>query len=614
MTLRKRLIVGFSAVIGLLAILALVSVERVQSVKGNLDQMNTINSVKQRYAINFRGSVHDRAIGVRDVTLVSDAELDGVTDTIDKLAAKYADSAGPLDAMLAPDTKPTADETRIIASIKETESKTLPLVKHVIELRRAGDIEGARRVLLGEARPMFVQWLKQINEFIDLQEAMNKHIGEQVASTTSWFSIIIGLLCVLGIGLGIAVTRWAIGGLQPLTAITEVIERLSRGDRAVTIPALDAENEVGQLARATSAFRDQLADAERAKEEQATMLVDSIGTGLAALAEGDLEARITADLAGPFAKLKTDFNEAAAALQSALRVVAEGADAIRTGTGEIATASEDLARRTEGNAASLEQTAAAVNQIDQRLKATADAASRTVQRADQAMEVVGSGRSVADDAVQAMVRVSDSAKGIDSVIEGLDKIAFQTRVLAMNAAVEAGRAGEAGRGFAVVADLVSALAMRAEEEAKRAREQLTVTQSEISVAVEAVQKVDHALVDIATDVSTVHGLLGDISTDNRAQAAAVGEITSAVSSMDRETQQNAAMVEETTAAVRNLANEAEQLAREVTRFRTGAAMAAVRRAPAAAIQVASYASPVKPLPTAAIPALVRNGSDDWQSF
>ncbi|WP_439953165.1 methyl-accepting chemotaxis protein, partial [Escherichia coli] len=72
------------------------------------------------------------------------------------------------------------------------------------------------------------------------------------------------------------------------------------------------------------------------------------------------------------------------------------------------------------------------------------------------------GRDVTDEAVQAMGRVSESAKGIDGVIEGLDKIAFQTRVLAMNAAVEAGRAGEAGRGFAVVADLVSALAMRAE--------------------------------------------------------------------------------------------------------------------------------------------------------
>jgi methyl-accepting chemotaxis protein len=107
-----------------------------------------------------------------------------------------------------------------------------------------------------------------------------------------------------------------------------------------------------------------------------------------------------------------------------------------------------------------------------------------------------------------MTRVAESAKGIDSVIEGLDKIAFQTRVLAMNAAVEAGRAGEAGRGFAVVADLVSALAMRAEEEAGRARDQLTATQTDITAAVQMVEKVDSALVNISGDVGEVHELLG----------------------------------------------------------------------------------------------------------
>jgi methyl-accepting chemotaxis protein len=151
-----------------------------------------------------------------------------------------------------------------------------------------------------------------------------------------------------------------------------------------------------------------------------------------------------------------------------------------------------------------------------------------------------------------MNKVASSAKGTDAVIGGLDKIAFQTRVLAMNAAVEAGRAGDAGRGFAVVADLVSALALRAEEEAKSARDQLTTTQAEIVVALAAVQNVDGTLQEIATDVGEVNTLLNGMVADNQAQSLAVSEIASAVSSMDRATQQNAAMVEETSAAAANL--------------------------------------------------------------
>ncbi|GLR48214.1 globin-coupled sensor protein [Sphingomonas astaxanthinifaciens] len=257
-----------------------------------------------------------------------------------------------------------------------------------------------------------------------------------------------------------------------------------------------------------------------------------------------------------------------AALSSLLETVATTADTVHSGAQEIAQASEDLARRTESNAAALEETVAAIVQMDERIRQTAQSASETVARADETMTTVRSGRSVADEAVQAMGRVSESAKGIDSVIEGLDKIAFQTRVLAMNAAVEAGRAGEAGRGFAVVADLVSALAMRAEEEAKRARDQLTVTQTEVVAAVSAVEKVDDALANISGDVGQVNALIGQIAEDNQAQARAITEINASIASMDRSTQQNAAMVEETSAAARNLLNESSALSAQAASFRT----------------------------------------------
>jgi methyl-accepting chemotaxis protein len=337
--------------------------------------------------------------------------------------------------------------------------------------------------------------------------------------------------------------------------------------------------------------------------------IKSLGETLAKLSAGDLTSNLTG-LPTSFAIIESHYNEAVAKLRDLIGSVVGGTAQIRIGATEIAQASEDLARRTESNAASLEETAAAVSQMDSRLKATANAATGTVARADQTKTTVATGRSVADEAVQAMGRVSESAKGIDSVIEGLDKIAFQTRVLAMNAAVEAGRAGEAGRGFAVVADLVSALAMRAEEEAKRARDQLTVTQSDVVTAVQAVEKVDGALQNISGDVEQVHALLATIASDNQAQASAVTEINSAIASMDQATQQNAAMVEETSAAARNLLSELTLLSDQTGRFTVEARGARLDRA----LQSAG----TKPLPDEAVAALVRtpasSGAGDWQQF
>ncbi len=335
------------------------------------------------------------------------------------------------------------------------------------------------------------------------------------------------------------------------------------------------------------------------EEAQATRekAAHRLETALAQLAEGDLTNQLK-DMPKDFAHIEHSYNDTIAKIRGMIGSVTDGTHRINQGIAEIAAAADDLAHRTQSNAASLEQTAAAVSQMDQRLRATAHAATETVERADQAIATVDSGREVADSAVQSMHRVLECAKGIDGVIEGLDKISFQTRVLAMNAAVEAGRAGDAGRGFAVVADLVSALAMRAEEEAKRAREQLSTTQAEIGTAVEAVRRVDTALSDISGDVGQVHGLLSGMATDNGAQSSAVSEIAIVIGAMDQSTQQNAAMVEQTSAATRTLQQEVDSLCAMTRSFRTDTASSG-RDASAA------FRNPVKPLPAAAVSALVR---------
>jgi methyl-accepting chemotaxis protein len=481
------------------------------------------------------------------------------------------------------------------------------------------DDESARRALV-DADATAGQLTKALANINDARvKDANKTSDDLSANSASLRTTLLVAAAIALLGtLGLAAFLSKSQIVQPLFRLQEAMRALAGGNNAAEVAGTDRLDEVGAMAKSVLVFKEaavQQAAAAKAKQlsdAAQKLVVDTLQERLSKLAEGDLTASINEPFAPEYEGVKTNFNAAVLALRDLIASVMESAETISTGSAEIAQASEDLARRTEGAAASLEETSAAVTEMNQRIKNTATAATQTVDRATGAIGVVDSGRSVADEAMQAMSRVSESAKGIDTVIEGLDKIAFQTRVLAMNAAVEAGRAGEAGRGFAVVADLVSALAMRAEEEAGRARDQLTATQADVTAAAEMVKRVDAALGAIVGDVNEVHGLLETMATDNQAQATTVTQVSTAVTSIDQMTQQNAAMVEQTSAAARNLNTEVAALKAQALRFNTGG-----RNPQVAAQPVRKDRSPVSYQPKARSVAEVKAvalDSEDWASF
>jgi methyl-accepting chemotaxis protein len=554
-------------------------------------------------------------------------------------AASEKDTASLVDRRAKGETKllEDIDAYRKVAgtdfgtSVDDLRTKATSLIdanKTIFDLHDKGDQAGALAAIKGVGKEKSHDAIEAADDLLTKtrdRSAKDNEYGQSQSSFAFVMTLLLSLVAFAGLGaIWLIINRTV---AQPMARLTEATTVLAKGGEA-EVPSRDREDELGKIANAVEQFRVGAksraeADARSAAELQGVMA--TLRETLQALSRGDLTAEITAAYPDAYAELKTNFNEAVTSLRTLISSVMESTAAIHTGSNEIASASEDLARRTEANAASLEETSAAVAQMDERLRAMAASAGRTVERADGAINTVSGGRAVADEAVQAMTRVSDSAKGIDSVIEGLDKIAFQTRVLAMNAAVEAGRAGEAGRGFAVVADLVSALAMRAEEEAGRARDQLTATQTDIVAAVEMVEKVDGALANISSDVSEVHTLLAEMATDNAAQSTAITQISSAIGTMDQSTQQNAAMVEQTSAAARNLSTEVSSLSDQAGRFTVGNAVArpAMRQAqtptpsrparPAARKSGGDYVSPVKALPLTK-PVATASSDDDWTSF
>ena len=596
-----RLSVGFAAVLGMLVVLSVVSIGKVEVIKDDLTTINDVNSVKQRYAINFRGSVHDRAIALRDVSLVGQDEIDAVTANIERLTGLYDASAGPLDAMMAA----TGDETEraILASIKATQAKALPLIQEVVRLRRAGDEAAVRTVLMRDARPRFVDWLREINQFIDLEEAKNKEVATAARSVADGFSLVMALICAGALAVGGGVALWSIGSIRPLKRQTEVMGRLAAGDFSVEVPHMGRGDEVGDIARAVQLFKDSGIDRARLQGQSSTMqrdqerrlketedafnvanheqkqIVDALAASLGRLADSDLAVQLDAAVAPEYAQLKDDFNAAVSSLRDAMTSILAATVELRDGSTEISSASDDLSRRTEQQAASLEQTAAALDEITVTVKRSAEGAKQASAAASGArVDAVRSG-DVMRDAIVAMGEIEQSSGKITSIIGVIDEIAFQTNLLALNAGVEAARAGDAGRGFAVVAQEVRGLAQRSAEAAKEIKALIASSSAQVGRGAKLVADTGQALNDIVSRVTQIDALISEIAQSSQEQAGSLNQVNAAVNQMDQVTQQNAAMVEETTAAAASLRAKASQLADLVQRFDTGAGSTPARGRP-----------------------------------
>jgi methyl-accepting chemotaxis protein len=295
-----------------------------------------------------------------------------------------------------------------------------------------------------------------------------------------------------------------------------------------------------------------------------------VGALLSAVADGSLDQRITARLAGRFGELAADANRTVDQLAQIVGQIRAGSDAINAAAGEIAAGNDDLSRRTEQQAASLEETASSMEELTSTVRQNADNARQANQLAIGAVDVASQGGEVVGRVVQTMSAISQASSKIADIIGVIDGIAFQTNILALNAAVEAARAGEQGRGFAVVASEVRSLAQRSAAAAKEIKGLITDSADKVGQGNALVDQAGRTMGEIVTSVKRVTDIIADISAASQEQSAGIEQVNHAITQMDEGTQQNAALVEEATASARSLELQAAQLVQMVAVFRLGA--------------------------------------------
>lgn len=318
--------------------------------------------------------------------------------------------------------------------------------------------------------------------------------------------------------------------------------------------------------------RDQYAAQQRQKEaDQAVQHVRHfVSQALAEVSEGNLSIQISEPFPNEYEQIRQDFNRGIAKLHEAMLDVTDHTRKVRDTSAEIVMASDDLARRTEEQAASLAQAVSTINTITAGGRGMAQDVKSASVAALSSQDSAEKSRVVVSDAMHAMTKIADSSRQIASIVGMIEKIAFQTNILALNASVEAARAGETGRGFAVVANEVRILAQQSSEAVKSIRDVIATSRRTVDDGVTLVNNTGEILADIARNVAVLNTTVRNISVLSHQQADGLNEINLTMGQIDEITQKNAAMVEETTAASHGLAQEANSLNQVVSRFETRA--------------------------------------------
>ncbi len=265
------------------------------------------------------------------------------------------------------------------------------------------------------------------------------------------------------------------------------------------------------------------------------------------------------DIARGWKKAMDNFN-------SVINTVRHSAEQVTTAANEVLIGNNDLSERTESQASSLEETAASMNEMASAIKESAEGVAQSTSIVIDAKEYINKAGGIIEDSVHKMDNVYEASAKIMDITKLIENIAFQTNILALNASVEAARAGDQGRGFAVVASEIRNLAQNTQESVKNITSLITDSNDKIKLAASSVQESKTIFNEILEKMDNAASIMDKINTAAQEQEKGIDQVNIAINNMDASVQKNAALVSEAASASESLLSEANDLLKAISYF------------------------------------------------
>ena len=511
LNIKTRLVLGFSAMALLIALLGAVAILRVTAINDDFAAVMEDRYPKVVIAADIKAVNNEVAQALRNLFIVSDP--DDIKAQYDVIAGSSKRTNANMEKL--EQTINTEAGKAALAKLKQARADYRKPRDTVIELLKANRTEEAKIALLLDLRPKQAAYMERLDDMVKLQDSLMKEAGGTVGAAVQNTKVAVASLLAAAVVLAFGMAFWIIRSVtRPIDEAVAIARGVSAGNLAMEFRA-DGTTETGLLLGALHQMKTRLAS-------------------------------IVGDVRG-------------------------NAEGVASASAQISQGNNDLSGRTEQQASALQQTAASMEQLSATVRQNADNASQADQLARSASTVAIQGGEVVGQVVETMKDINDSSKKVADIIGVIDSIAFQTNILALNAAVEAARAGEQGRGFAVVASEVRSLAQRSAEAAKEIKTLIAASVDRVDQGTALVDRAGVTMREVVASIRRVTDIVAEISAASTEQSSGVAQIGAAVSQLDQATQQNAALVEESAAAAESLRSQAHRLVDTVAVFRLAGA-------------------------------------------
>jgi aerotaxis receptor len=284
------------------------------------------------------------------------------------------------------------------------------------------------------------------------------------------------------------------------------------------------------------------------------------------ISSGNLSRRLAVEQAAEVSRLAHGLRIVQINMKLLLVRIHEATEVVVSGVRDIARGNDDLSRRTGIQASSLEETAASIEQLAGTVRLNADNARHAADLAGSLQGLVGQGEASMGEVARTMDGIQQEARQIADISGVINGIAFQTSILALNASVEAARAGDQGRGFAVVAGEVRALAQRTAEAAREIESRIRASVQSVDGGSMQVAQAGRVSAEIRETADRFAALVRDIALACREQEQGIGEASLAVGQIDQASRSGAELVVRAAQAADHIQGQAEALQTMVDSF------------------------------------------------